>query len=113
MDCDDMEFIQAMRRHDEQYDKTATGLQYIARIVSICCVVADVSSMKRLYSDDVDAVVDFINTRCIKDSGKTDILAAMRLSLAAAYRFTHASVDALERTWNPKSGTDPDDPMIV
>lgn len=65
-----------------------------------------------IYSKDVYTIVDLVTGMAATERG-IDLTIALRLLLAAAWRFAVASVKGAEQLYNPKSETGPDDPVEV
>ena len=97
MEIDDKEFQAEMRKMDAQFAENqqkdmqiASAINGLYETMTYTLVATGINSLEEVYSDDVTALIDAAMARS-GTAGRTDMLKAIRILTAAAWRFTRAS----------------------
>lgn|SRR3990167_4119988 len=110
---DDAEFMREMRKIGKDNVAMLEGMEFLSKQIALCARLSGVDTIEQLFGNgDGNLVVEFINGLAMRPNGKTEMLTAIRLSLIAAFRFSRAAIDGLDKIANPEKG-DSDDPVLL
>ena len=109
----DEAFKQEMRAQDLEHYRLSIGTKTLEALVYNVAMKTGACEHDVVHSDKVNILIDVARDLCSRGGNKTDIAEAIRLLLAATWRFSAAAVKGVDRITNPASNEGPDDPLDV